>query len=141
MSTPGRLWCSTTLSVRCDIEVVIDLSKLLQKLPAAFYRLNCLFHPYARVELNTRQSPITNFVLKTSNASRIVLLDSLQENASQFHNFTASQLQEILANPVPGDPAYENLYNVTDPALRDSLAQLAQDVRLASAPRRSVMLT
>ncbi|KAF9445961.1 kinase-like protein [Macrolepiota fuliginosa MF-IS2] len=112
----------------CHVDRIIRVAKLLKRLPAAFYQLNSVFHPYARVEFNIRQNPVTGFVLKVANTSRIVLLDSSLENASFFHNLTATRLCDILINCAAGDREYDDLHAVTDPAIRDCLAQLAQDI-------------
>ncbi|KAF9445960.1 kinase-like protein [Macrolepiota fuliginosa MF-IS2] len=108
--------------------IIIRVAKLLKRLPAALYQLNSVFHPRAQVEFNIRRDPVTSFVLRAANTSRIVLLESSLKNTSLFHGLTATQFCDILTNRTPGDCEYDILHAVTDPAINDCLAQLAQDV-------------
>lgn len=107
--------------------VILNLAKLLKTHPPAFYKLNQIFHPHARVEFDIRQSPIISFVLKTSDSSRIIILDP-DHDLLPFHNLSTSQLRDILIHRGSGNCTYDSLRNVTDPALQDCLAQLTQDV-------------
>ncbi len=112
-------------------EVILAIARLLKNSPVALYRLNPLFYPFARVELNAHHSPITSLVLKTPNASRIVFLDSQNGASCTLHDLSIFELHDILIHRFPGDEIYDDLHNVADPALRDCLAQLTQDVRIS----------
>lgn len=113
-------------------EVILSIARLLKTFPSALYQLNALFYPLARVEFNVQHSPLTSLVLKTSNTSRLVLLNSQNSTSCAFHNLTIFGLEDILINRMAGDEIYDDLHNVVDPALRDCLAQLAQDVRISA---------
>lgn len=125
---------SANLPARSQIdEIIISIAGLLKELPAAFYRLNSLFHPYARVEFDLRRTPITSFVIKISGSSRIVVLDPPQGNPAIFRGLTAPRLRDILIKRNLGDHIYDELHVVEDDALCDCLAELVQDVGLTSA--------
>lgn len=111
----------------------MGIARLLKTFPSALYQLNALLYPLARLEFNVQHSPLTSLVLKMSNTSRIVLLDPQNSTSCAFHNLTIFGLEDILVNRTAGDEIYDELHNAVDPALRDCLAQLAQDVRIPIA--------
>lgn len=109
-------------------EIIFDVARLLRTTPAALYRLNPLFEPHGHVDLNIRYSPVTSLILKTHGISCIMILDSDYEGWPNLHNLSTSQLRETLSHCDVGDPNYDALHGIASPALRDSLAQLAQEV-------------
>jgi hypothetical protein len=97
---------------------------VLKAYPSGLYQLNQFFYPHVRLEFNIQHSPVTSLVIKTPEASRIVLLDPRH----RLHNLSTVELRDILVTRTFGDKIYDVIHGVTDPFLRDCLAQLAQDV-------------
>lgn len=119
-------------------QTITRIAELLKTLPAAFYQLNPLFHPHARVEFDIRYSPINSFVLKTQTTSRIVVLDSSCD-LPLLDNLSAGQFGAMLRSHAVGDRDHHDLYEVTNPALQACLAQLAQDVMILAYLCRSLL--
>ncbi|KAF9445962.1 kinase-like protein [Macrolepiota fuliginosa MF-IS2] len=123
--------------------IVLDIAQLLRTSPAALYQLNPLFYPRARVEFNLQYAPVTSFVLTIQDSSRIVLLDSHDERLFTIHNLSALQLREIILHPATEDHTYDDLCSVKDPAIRDCLAQLTQNLLdrrdLSKAQRKEIL--
>ncbi|KXN81528.1 Serine/threonine-protein kinase CTR1 [Leucoagaricus sp. SymC.cos] len=108
-------------------QLVINLAKLLKNLPKAFHQLNKLLYPHARVDFNVLQKPLTCFVLKTSSASQIIVLDAHPDRL-RFNGLSVAELQAILLDSNLRGIQYNDLDAVTDTALQGCLAQLVQNL-------------
>ncbi len=116
---------------------ILDIAKILRAHPQTLYKFNEILHPYAHIEFNVWRSPITSFVLKTPDSSRILSLSSHSDHFS-LGSLSTTQLCEIFTRGRCGEHTQDNLHLVTDPGLQECLAQLAQDVSFTSRLKCSV---
>lgn len=131
-SLPVQSVDSLSLVHRHHIDrAILDIAKILRAHPQAFHKLNGILHPYAHVELNVRRSPITSFVLKTPDSSRILSLSRHQDHLS-LGSLSTTQLCEMFTRGRCGEHTNDDLFLATDSGLQECLAQLAQDVSFTS---------